>query len=78
MFLAAEASEKTLNAQMKTTIVYKVWALSQLRWSARIKPWREICESSEGCQMFTHFSKLFALSAGRQSAHSSLPAGLQR
>lgn len=78
MFLAAESTEKTLNTPKKTVVVYKVWAMLHLRWSVRIKPWGVVCESREGCQMFTHFSKLFALSAGRQSAHNSLPAGLQR
>lgn len=78
MFLAEKSTEKTLNAPKKTTVVYEVWAVLHLRWSVRIKPWRVVRKSTESCQMFTHFTELFALSAERQSAHNSLPAGLQR
>lgn len=42
------------------------------------KIWVRGSERRGDCQMFTHFSELFALSAGRLSAHNSLPAGLER
>lgn len=78
--LSGLALRRILGASQKMDVVFKSLLQACSRGGLRgIEPWRVVCGTRRGgCQMFTHFTKLFALSTGRQLAHNSLPAGLWR
>lgn len=78
--LSGLAPRRVLGASQKMDVVFKSLLQACSRGGLRGDTTLEsgLWEQKAGCQMFTHFTKLFALSTGRQLAHNSLPAGLWR
>lgn len=71
VFLAVESTEETLNGPKKTTVC--LWSLGSVASEVVCgdeNPVSGLEEQESGCQMFTRFCELFALSAERQSAHN--------